>query len=210
MTTRMYREIADHLRQRIEDGEFESGNCRPSRTFRRQYGASRNTIREAIRQLTTLGLVETKPGQGTFVVPKAEPFLTALTGDPQTAVDYTSGVLGKAGRRPPAGLGRDPGGVGGRRGLFELEPGTEVISRHRKRFIDDVPWAMETSFYPGEFADRGADSLRRVRDIEEGTVNYLKNTIGVRQVGYRDRVTVRSLNGTEAISSRCRRTAGSR
>ena len=70
--------------------------------------------------------------------------------------------------------------------------------RHRKRFIDDAPWGLETSFYPGEFADRGADKLRRARDIDEGTVTYLRNAIGVRQVGYRDWVTVRAPNATEA------------
>ena len=56
-----------------------------------QHNASRNTIREAIaEQLTTLGLVETRPGQGTFVVPKVLPLVTSLTGPPETAVDYTS------------------------------------------------------------------------------------------------------------------------
>ena len=201
MTPPMYRDIADQLRQRIESGEFTSASQLPTeQDLQVQYGASRNTIREAIKQLITLGLVETKPGQGTFVVPKIEAFVTSLTGDPQTAVDYISGELGKAGKAAASGMQVEIQEASGDVAAYlELEPGTEVISRHRKRFIDDVPWAMETSFYPGEFADRGADSLRRVRDIEEGTVNYLRNTIGVRQVGYRDRVTVRSPNGTEAI-----------
>ena len=75
--------------------------------------------------------------------------------------------------------------------------GTEVISRHLKRFIDGTPWSLETSFYPGEFADRGADRLRRARDIEDGTVKYLRDTIGVQQVGFRDWVIVRSPNAQE-------------
>jgi GntR family transcriptional regulator len=200
MTTPMYREIAEQLRHRIESGEFPSGAQMPTeQELQKQHSASRNTIRDAIKQLTTLGLVETRPGQGTFVVPKINPFVTPLTGPPETAVDYTSGVLGEVGEATASGIQVEiqeatddvAGGLG-------LEPGTEVISRHRKRFINGVPWALETSFYPGEFADRGADKLRRARNIDEGTVSYLRNAIGVRQVGYRDWVTVRAPNATEA------------
>jgi len=196
----MYREIAEQLRHRIESGEFPSGAQMPTeQELQKQHSASRNTIRDAIKQLTTLGLVETRPGQGTFVVPKINPFVTPLTGPPETAVDYTSGVLGEVGEATASGIqveiqeASDDVAAG-----LWLEPGTEVISRHRKRYINTVPWALETSFYPGEFADRGADKLRRARNIDEGTVTYLRNAIGVRQVGYRDWVTVRAPNATEA------------
>jgi len=74
MTTPMYREIADELRQQIESGEFEAGGQLPTeQDLQKLYSASRNTIRDAIKQLTTLGLVETRPGQGTFVVPRLIP-----------------------------------------------------------------------------------------------------------------------------------------
>src|SRR5689334_9224063 len=175
MTTPMYREIADRLRQQIENGAFKSGGQMPTeQDLQAQYNASRNTIREAIKQLTTLGLVETRPGQGTFVIPKVQPFVTRLTGPPETAVDYTSGVLGEGGEATSSGIqveiqeATDDVAAG-----LGLEAGTEVISRHRRRFIDGVPWALETSFYPSEFDDRGADKLRRARNIDEGTVSYL-------------------------------------
>ena len=200
MTTPMYRDIAERLRQQIENGDFKSGGQLPTeQDLQAQYNASRNTIREAIKQLTTLGLVETRPGQGTFVIPKVQPFVTRLTGPPETAVDYTSGVLGEGGEATSSGIqveiqeATDYVAVG-----LGLEVGTEVISRHRRRYVDGAPWALETSFYPGEFDDRGADKLRRARNIDEGTVTYLRNTIGVRQVGYRDWVTVRAPNATEA------------
>jgi GntR family transcriptional regulator len=195
----MYREIAERLRQQIETGEFESGAQMPTeQDLQAEYNASRNTIREAIKQLTTLGLVETRPGQGTFVIPKVLPFVTSLTGLPETAVDYSE-VLGDGGKATASGIQVEiqeatPDVASG----LGLAPGDEVISRHRRRYINNVAWAMETSFYPGEFADRGADKLRRARNIDEGTVTYLRNTIGVRQVGYRDWVTVRAPNATEA------------
>ena len=56
--------------------------------LRERYGASRNTVRDAIKLLTTLSLVETRPGQGTFVVNKIDPFVTTLSGDPSRAWRY--------------------------------------------------------------------------------------------------------------------------
>ena len=57
---------------------------------------------------------------------------------------------------------------------------------------------MQTSYYPVEFADRGAERLRSARNIGEGTVQYLADTLHIRQVGYRDWITVRAPNTTEA------------
>src|SRR5215475_9385190 len=81
----MYRQIADDLRAKIESGELAQGSQLATEIeLREQYEASRNTVRDAIKWLVTLGLVETRPGQGTFVVEKINPFVTTLTSDPQT------------------------------------------------------------------------------------------------------------------------------
>jgi GntR family transcriptional regulator len=79
-----------------------------------------------------------------------------------------------------------------------ISKGAEVISRHERRLIDGTPWSMQTSYYPMEFADRGAERLRSARNIGEGTVQYLADTLHIRQVGYRDRITVRAPNPFEA------------
>ena len=70
---------------RFESGQLEPGQqLRTELELREHYEASRNTVRDAIKWLTSLGLVETKPGQGTFVVQTIDPFVTTLTGDPET------------------------------------------------------------------------------------------------------------------------------
>jgi GntR family transcriptional regulator len=201
----MYRMIADQLRQRIESGGFEAGKQLPTeQELQDLYGASRNTIREAIKQLTTLGLVETRPGQGTFVIPPVDPFVTTLTGDPSEGggggegTSYASEVE-KADRKPsvsPIQIEIQEASPEVATGLW-IPVRTEVISRHRKRYIDGKAWSLETSFYPGEFADRGAQRLRKAGNIEEGTVRYLQNEIGIRQVGYRDWIAVRAPNSVE-------------
>jgi GntR family transcriptional regulator len=81
---------------------------------------------------------------------------------------------------------------------LRIKQGAEIISRHERRFIDGTPWSMQTSYYPMEFADRGAERLRSARNISEGTVTYLEDTLHIRQVGYRDWITVRAPNATEA------------
>ena len=72
-----------------------------------------------------------------------------------------------------------------------------VISRHEKRFLDGTPWSMLTSFYPMDFVARGALRLTSPEDITEGTVQYLADTLGVRQVGYRDWLAVREPDSDE-------------
>ena len=84
MANPMYRQIAEDLREQIESGAIGPGQqLRTELELRERYGASRNTVRDAIKWLTSLGLVETKPGQGTFVVQKIDPFVTTLTADPK-------------------------------------------------------------------------------------------------------------------------------
>jgi GntR family transcriptional regulator len=214
MTTPLYRGIAEQLRLRIESGEFDeadetegseraAGQLPTEQTLQKYYGASRNTVREAIKQLTTLGLVETKPGQGTFVTAKIDAFVTTLTGSPEEGggegASYASEVE-QNDREPassPVRVEIQEAGPDVASGLW-IPVGTEVISRHQQRYIDQTPYSLQTSFYPGEFADRGAKDLRRARDIQPGTVSYLQETIGVKQVGYRDWITVRAPNQIEA------------
>jgi GntR family transcriptional regulator len=200
----MYRLIADRLRDQIESGDIEGGKQLPTeQDLQQRYGASRNTIRDAIKQLITLGLVETRPGQGTFVLRKPDPFVTTLTGRPDSGggegASYASEVE-QEDRVPSSSSVQveiQEASQEVATGLW-VPVGTEVISRHQKRYVDGTPWSLQTSFYPGEFADRGAHDLRRARDIQPGTVDYLRETIKVKQVGYRDWITVRAPNSIEA------------
>ncbi len=205
MANPMYRQIAEDLREQIESGALQPGQqLRTELELREKYNASRNTVRDAIKWLTNLGLVETKPGQGTFVTQKIDPFVTTLTGDPQTGaaadqeVFYLSEV-NKHNRKPTIGpiVVEIQEASEETAAELNIQKGVEVISRHERRFIDGTPFSMQTSYYPAEFADRGADRLRSPRNIDEGTVHYLTRALGIRQVGYRDRITMRPPNPAE-------------
>lgn len=65
--TRLAEEIADRIRLRILDGTMAAGRPLPSeRTLAGRFRVSRGSIRDALRMLETIGLLETRHGQGTF------------------------------------------------------------------------------------------------------------------------------------------------
>lgn len=202
MASPLYRMIADDLREQIESGALKPGQqVRTETELKERYNASRNTVRDAIRLLTSLGLVETKPGQGTFVVKTMDPFVTTLVADPRTGDSETYQYeVSEQNRHPSLSevqveIQRANAELADR---LTLSEGSQVISRHQKRFIDGVPWSLQTSFYPRNLADRGAKRLSDADNIEGGAVKYLLETLGLQQVGYRDLVTVRAPNVTEA------------
>ena len=206
MANPMYRQLAENLRLQIESGELEPGSQLPTELeLRERYCVSRNTVRDAIKWLTNLGLVATRPGQGTFVVEDMDPFVTTLSGDPETGFGggegsrYLSEVAGRN-RKPttsPIQVEIQQASPDIAQKLGKLD-GTVIIGRHERRFIDGVPWSMQTSFYPMEFLDRGAMRLTRPDNIDEGTVQYLADTLGIHQMGYRDWFSVRAPDASEA------------
>ena len=65
--TRVAEEVADRIRTLILDGTFPQGQPLPSeRVLTEQFGVSRGSIRDALRMLETIGLIETQHGRGTF------------------------------------------------------------------------------------------------------------------------------------------------
>ena len=136
MVDPMYRQIAEDLRRQIEAGELAPGaQLRTELELREKYDASRNTVRDALKRLITRGLVETRPGQGTFVVQKIVPFVTTLTGDAGGGSDgdmYLDEV--KATRRRP-GRQHHRGWRYSRRAALAVscipDEGSSVVSRIR-------------------------------------------------------------------------------
>jgi GntR family transcriptional regulator len=200
-----YLQIADDLRDQIDVGKLPPGNQLPTESeLRDKYEASRNTIRDAIKRLVSEGLVETRPGQGTFVTMRVVPFVTNLTADPKTGFGGGEGVtyLDAVSENHRVPFQSDPKveiQVPPEPVLLRLrlEPGTQVVSRHQQRFIDDVPWSLQTSYYPLSFVQKdGATDLLMALDLKPGTVKYLAGH-GHKQIGYRDWITARSPDETE-------------
>jgi GntR family transcriptional regulator len=200
----MYQQIAEKLRAQIESGELAPGDQLPTELeLCDRYSSSRNTIRDAIKRLTSQGLVETRPGQGTFVTRSIDPFVTVLSTDPRAShgaegAAYLSEVSQQhrsPGKTIPKVEIQVPSAEVSRR--LRVLPNTQVVSRHESRYIDDIPWSLQTSFYPMDFITKGATRLLMAEDIAEGAVRYLGETIGVHQIGYRDWITARVPDSNE-------------
>jgi GntR family transcriptional regulator len=201
----MYQQIAEDLQAQIESGVLAPGAQLPTELeLRDRYSSSRNTIRDAIKRLTSQGLVETRPGQGTFVTRLVDPFVTVLSGDPQKSgsTEGSTTYLSEVNRRHREPSQRQPrveiqAPTAEVRRRLRVQPNTQVVSRHESRYIDGIPWSLQTSFYPMDFITKGATRLLMAEDIEEGAVHYLAETIGVKQVGYRDWITARVPDSNE-------------
>jgi GntR family transcriptional regulator len=199
----LYRQIADRLRRRIEAGELEPGTQVPTEDqLMETYHASRNTVRGALKELTTRGLVYTLHGKGTFVSERVSPLVTTLTTDPKTGRGGGEGLVYTA---EVAASGRSPSKddivVGIRKAgpviahLLGISEETEVISRHERRYIDGLPWSLQTSFYPRSLSQQ-APRLLDTGDLQPGTVPYLAEC-GIQQAGYQDAIECRAADEVE-------------
>ena len=191
MPAPLYRQIAEELRAQIESGELVPGSQLPTELdLRQRYDASRNTIRDALKWLTARGLIEGRAGQGTFVMKANDPVVTLLSGPyeiPGRDIrGADAGELMVAMSEPRVEV-RAAGEVAA---MLGLPVGAEVVSRQEIRFIDGMVWTLRTSFYPRELVERGAERLLGIRVIEEGVLRYLEDALGLRQVGYQDRIRV--------------------
>jgi GntR family transcriptional regulator len=205
MAEPLYRQIADDLRNKIESGELAQGSQLATEIeLRDQYEASRNTVRDAIKWLTNLGLVETRPGQGTFVIEKPTPFVTTLTVGLSQPPEGDTGIykaeVEASGRVPidsePRVEIQQANEVIAK--ALRLDDGGQVVSRHQQRLIDGTPFSLQTTFYPMKLVDQGATRLILPTDISEGVVAYLARECDIRQVGYRDTIAVRPPDENEA------------
>jgi GntR family transcriptional regulator len=203
----MYLQIADDLRRQIESEILAPGGQLPTEMeLQDKYGASRNTVRDAIKRLTELRLVETRPGKGTFVKRAIVPFVTTLSTEPRTGLDgggeegatYPA-IVGEQGREaeattPLVTVLKCPPQIAV---LLKMRESESVVRRYQERYIDGTTWSLQTSYYPITWVQMGAEDLLDPEDIREGVVKYLASTIGLDQVGYRDLVRARLADDNE-------------
>ena len=89
MPVPLYQRIAEDLLQKIRSGAFAVGSVLPAEMLLMEhYGASRNTIRGALKQLQDMGLVSRRRNRGTVV--ENPPAMGAFTQSLSTLEDLVS------------------------------------------------------------------------------------------------------------------------
>lgn len=159
-----YLQIAEGLAQQIREGVLAPGEQVPSEAdVIKQYGGSVGTVRKAIAELRTSGLVETHHGRGSFV--KRRPPVRRKSSDRFRRSHRKAGKAAylaeseQAGSTPSVnvlyvGPVDVPEEIAVR---LAVEPGTKVLARRRLYFSDGIPTEEATSYLPWDV----------VRDIPE-------------------------------------------
>lgn len=140
----LYGQLVDLLSEKIVN-ELEPGAILPSeRELSERYGLSRTTVRLALKELETLGLIVRKHGKGTFVA-DASSEATNLMG----TYSFTE-QMKSMGRMPKTQILE-----------FEVREATKSVAKHlglrlgdpvywmrRLRLADDVPMMVEGTYMP--------------------------------------------------------------
>lgn len=77
--TRVYEDIVAQVRDLISDGKLRSGDQLPSeRELSEMFQVSRASVREAIRALESMGFIEIRQGEGTYIASSVETLLASV------------------------------------------------------------------------------------------------------------------------------------
>jgi GntR family transcriptional regulator len=140
-----YRAIAADLASKIRDGHYAPGDALPAqRELSTAYGVTLMTLRQALRELSTEGLIVQQPGKGTFVAAPHFAYqlgsLRSFTDDlREQGHDVRTTVISRAQRRVPAR-------IAARLRVRETETGLR-LERVRafagRRAIHQISWIRE-------------------------------------------------------------------
>lgn len=135
----LYQQIAEHLKSRIEQDEFVSGQCLPSEAkLCEYYSVSRPTIRSAIAELVEQEVLITYQGKGAFVRgSKISSSLSSFKGFTyfckENHIDTFNHILEKRVISPPQIV----------RKKLELAEAEEVVYLRRLRYVNKKPVMIE-------------------------------------------------------------------
>ena len=139
----LYQQLAQYLRAQIRQGTYALGAQLPTeRDLMQRYEVSRNTVRQALDQLAREGLLERDQGRGTFVSNTRLKLgmlrLTSFTEDMQERnMRPSSRTLTRRIEIPPPEIGK----------LLQLLPGETALYLERLRFADEIPMALNSSYF---------------------------------------------------------------
>jgi len=157
----LYARIETVLANEISDGGLRVGDQLPTEdSLVARFGVSRITVRRAIQNLVSRGLVEIRRGKGTFVAaPKITQELTALSGfvEDMHALGRkpTARVIGKQIVTADAAVA----------GQLALTKGERVVRIRRVRLADGVPLSFDETFLPLDIGKKVITNNLRVEPI---------------------------------------------
>jgi GntR family transcriptional regulator len=140
----LYARIEETIAREIAQGEYRPGDQLPTEdALLKRFQVSRITVRRAIQNLASRGLLEIRRGLGTFVLPpRIEAELTKVTGFVED--------MNAAGRKATARV-VNQGVVAASARVAErlqLAKGTKVMRIKRVRLADGTPISLDETYLP--------------------------------------------------------------
>lgn len=168
----LYAQIMEQLEQAIKGGQYgTSGRLPTEGELSEIYNVSRITVRRAVDELVSKGLVEKKQGKGTFICQKK--MRRGFGAGPMsfTQMCEANGVKASAKLLEACiEIPEDPNV----REILSLEEGKPAVKIRRLRYADDKPLVLEESYYPLEYSDLLSIDLEH-----ESIYQYLQVTKGI-------------------------------
>ncbi len=169
------RQLADLLRRQLLDDAFPDGALPHEDALAADYGATRNTVRQALDLLRAEGLVARRPGVGTVVVARKYAHgLDRLMGLAETLHEQGR-VTNEVRTTVPVPA---PAPVAER---LRVPPGADVLYIERLRRLGGVPLSLDLTYLP---LDIGTALLGA--DLENTDVFRLLESVTGRPLGHAD------------------------
>lgn len=173
MADLVYQKIITSLKKSIDDGEYSDMRLPDERSLAESYSVSRSSIKRALGLMADQGIIFKKRGSGTFVNP--------LYLKQESSFSYSGKNLGITdsfnanGQKPGVKVlkfdvvhpDKDL-----QDNLF-LKPSEFVYSFERLRFLDDVPFMIETGYIPIKLAPELSEQI-----ASESIFNYVESELG--------------------------------
>jgi GntR family transcriptional regulator len=195
----LYMEIAEELRKRIIDGDLPPGAAVPTeQALVDQYKVSRNTIRNALRELSSQGLITSGQGRTgrrvrsnrpiTFHGSKSES-MDRADARQVTGVDAWVADVREEGREPDQQIATEIVNADTAIArLLEIEEGSPVVVRRRLRTVDGEPHNLADTYYPMDIAE--GTPIMYPNDVKQGVIALMRE-MGYVQVEYVDELAWR-------------------
>jgi GntR family transcriptional regulator len=157
----LYSRVETVIADKITDGDLKVGDQLPTEdSLIVRFGVSRITVRRAIQNLVSRGLVEIRRGRGTFVAaPKIMQDLTELSGFVED--------MHALGRKPTARvIGKEVVTAGATvANQLALTRGERVVRIRRVRLADGVPLSFDETYLPLEIGKKIITNNLRLEPI---------------------------------------------
>lgn len=180
----LYHDIAEDIIAKINNGVFDT-KLPTEQALMQQYDVSRNTIRRAIDVVYQRGLLRRVQGSGYYInqLPSSSKAILNLsigTGEPMHSPEFhlTSHVVTFDKILAPHHLAR----------LMNVVDGTEMYRVVRLRFLDDVEYSLESSYYLTSVVP-----VLTVDAVNNSIFAFLRETYGIKTSSSEDYISLEAL-----------------